>query len=166
MEKALLEKMRATGLAAVTTKASTAAGVQSNLLKINYVTKKGVGEVLKLKTVDGPRIFLEPFRTTKTEVPQCWRCQRLGHVSRNCRMVKRCVKCGKTHFKTDCPASRTGGTNHLKCCLCGGAHPANTKRCIVRQAAAIKIKKKQQQHSCHSIGCLLSLEIHIRWRNP
>ena len=72
-EDAVLEKLRATGLAAVdflkatrlTTKAPTAAGVQSILFKINYVTKKGVGEVL---------IFLEPFRPKQ-------RCRSAGGAS-------------------------------------------------------------------------------------
>lgn len=103
-----------------------------------------------MKNVDGLRVFFETFKTFKQEVVQCWRCQRLGHISKNCRMRKRCVKCGAQHFKADCPVTRAGGTRFLKCVLCGGSHPANARKCTVRQAAAETVKKKQELITKHS----------------
>ena len=59
-------------------------------------------------------------------------------------MKKRCVKYGAAHLTQDCPVTRPGGTRFLKCVLCDGAHPANARKCTVRQAAIEVVKKKQQ----------------------
>lgn len=74
----------------------------------------------------------------------------MGHISKHCQMKKRCIKCGAPHFKSDCPVTRAGGTRFLKCCLCGGAHPANARKCTVRQAAAEAVTRKQEIISKHS----------------
>ena len=157
-EITIIEKLKALGLKEVdwikvsrmSTKAATALGCESNLFKINFVSRKGAGEPLKVKVVDGLRVFFEIFKTRKQEIAQCWRCQRMGHISKHCQMKKRCIKCGAPHFKLDCPVTRAGGTRFLKCCLCGGAHPANARKCTVRKAAAEAVTRKQEIISKHS----------------
>lgn len=66
-EITIIEKLKALGLKEVdwiklsrmSTKAATALGCESNLFKINFVSRKGAGEPLKVKVVDGLRVFFE-----------------------------------------------------------------------------------------------------------
>lgn len=46
-------------------------------------------------------VTFESFR--RNSPTQCFRCQRFGHVSMNCNMPLRCVKCGLDHGTGTCP---------------------------------------------------------------
>ena len=75
---------------------------------------------------------------------QCWKCQKLGHVSAHCNSPREiCVFCGtKGHSKRD---NRCG--NRRVCCAnCGKGHPASYRGCIefLREKEAQKIKAKEK----------------------
>lgn len=63
----------------------------------------------------------------KREIPQCSRCQTLGHTHKYCHRERRCVKCTGNHGTKDCP--RSTRDNKVQCVLCSGNHPANFKGC-------------------------------------
>ena len=59
---------------------------------------------------------------------QCWNCQKLGHISKNCKSQPACVRCGtKGHRKRE---NRCG--NRRVCCAnCREGHPASYRGCMV-----------------------------------
>lgn len=58
---------------------------------------------------------------------QCLRCWRYGHSVKGCRSVARCRICGENHDSRDCNSAQE------KCCLCNGAHPADSVDCVARE---------------------------------
>lgn len=54
---------------------------------------------------------------------QCYKCQRYGHHSAQCKGQERCRKCGDNHRSDDCQAST------VKCANCKGDHNSNSKDC-------------------------------------
>lgn len=73
-------------------------------------------------------VVFEPPRP-KREIPQCSNCQRYGHTRRFCHRQPRCVKCAGAHSTLDC--ARKERSDHVRCILCEGNHPANYKGCSV-----------------------------------
>lgn len=67
--------------------------------------------------------------TPRTQPAQCFRCQQFGHVSKNCNMESRCVKCGAHHSSQECKKEKTAPA---KCANCDEAHPANFRNCAAR----------------------------------
>lgn len=93
-------------------------------------------------------------KDVKVGVSQCFNCQRFGHVSTNCGMPFRCVKCGGEHGPGKCAIPKgvsqprsikvqdptTGVVTvrpefALRCVNCGvDGHAASAKNCPKRQA--------------------------------
>lgn len=93
-----------------------------------YVRFRKVGSWAKiwdLESVLGVRVSVDRF-TSRPGVPQCYRCQSFHHSSAFCSQEPRCVKCGATHLRADCPVE---GDTPPKCCNCGGAHTASWRGC-------------------------------------
>lgn len=57
---------------------------------------------------------------------QCFRCQRFDHLSINCGMQPRCVKCAQTHKAGECAETNT---SKLVCANCNGNHVASYRGC-------------------------------------
>lgn len=65
----------------------------------------------------------------KYKTPQrCYRCNAYRHGSRFCTASPRCYYCAGDHEGKDCKERET-----IKCCNCGGKHPAYSKECTVYQ---------------------------------
>jgi hypothetical protein len=73
-------------------------------------------------------VRFEPPRP-KRNLPQYGKCQRYGHTQVYCYHSPRCVKCAGNHFTKLFP--RKEKSEHVKCVLCDGNHPANYKGCSV-----------------------------------
>ena len=71
-------------------------------------------------TVEAPR--------KKKSIVRCTRCQSYGHTKTCCARTFVCVKCGGDHDTADFSKDLVSPPT---CALCGGAHPANYKRCDV-----------------------------------
>ena len=67
---------------------------------------------------------IESYRR-KTQVKQCYRCQRFGHIAFDCKNKhQKCGRCGgETHQKRDCTASVR------KCANCFGPHASSDRSC-------------------------------------
>lgn len=63
-------------------------------------------------------------------IPQCYRCQGLGHSSIRCQRDQRCFKCAGPHLSRDCTAT----ADERRCCNCGGPHIATSQTCPNIQA--------------------------------
>ncbi|EZA56411.1 Nucleic-acid-binding protein from mobile element jockey [Ooceraea biroi] len=85
-------------------------------------------------------------RLKSTEIIQCKRCQRLGHVASNCKMQFRCVKCDIKHDPGKCSLVTDGSIDKTKlfCANCKGyGHPASYRGCPVLVAMTKKIEDKK-----------------------
>ena len=77
--------------------------------------------------------------SVKKYIPQplrCFKCNRFGHVTANCRGKERCSKCGGEHKIENCQ------TSTVKCVNCNGNHTASSKECprYQREVQVLKIK--------------------------
>ncbi|KAK8787510.1 hypothetical protein V5799_022710 [Amblyomma americanum] len=62
-----------------------------------------------------------------SEVPQCFHCQRMGHVSKHCQFNTRCARCSGPHPTADCQA-----LSPVRCANCGQGHFATWRNCPAR----------------------------------
>ncbi|KAH9367967.1 hypothetical protein HPB48_022664 [Haemaphysalis longicornis] len=53
---------------------------------------------------------------------QCYKCQKLGHVSAACKNAVACKRCGDAHDHVNCKGT-------LKCANCSGPHEATSNEC-------------------------------------
>lgn len=85
---------------------------------------------------------------------QCHRCQRFGHISRNCNSAYTCVKCDQKHAPGECQRSREDPSDPY-CSNCKKpGHPANWRGCPsykkyveARQKNVAKAKEEKTQAS-------------------
>ena len=94
------------------------------------VLKKSQDEISKLKSIVGLlnfRVRIEDYRG-RSDVQQCYRCQKFGHKANQCSMKPRCAKCANSHNTRDCPQPQPQIENP-KCANCGGNHQANSQEC-------------------------------------
>ncbi|KAH7956805.1 hypothetical protein HPB52_012799 [Rhipicephalus sanguineus] len=95
------------------------------------VTKKHTGKVV----LTFPRSLERPIKVEIGEAKyklrefvdrpaRCYKCQRLGHVSRHCASRLRCKRCCGPHDIKECPRDRP-----RRCANCGGPHYPSYKGC-------------------------------------
>lgn len=78
---------------------------------------------------------------SKKAIIQCKRCQEWGHATSNCRAKPRCVKCPGNHLTSECQLQER---DQVKCCNCGGKHPASSEECPVYQDKIEAINKNKK----------------------
>lgn len=71
-----------------------------NLYFIQFASATKVQDIIKIKRLFGQELTWDIF--IRTDVIQCHRCQRFGHVSSNCEMPFRCIKCDSAHLPGEC----------------------------------------------------------------
>ncbi len=85
------------------------------------------------------KIVVEAPRKSKA-IPQCQKCQKLGHTKNFCTRPAVCVKCAESHPTASCTKKLN---EKPKCALCEQeGHTANYKGCSVYQK---KLKSQTQQ---------------------
>lgn len=120
-------------------------------------------EIFKIKTILFTKVQI--LKHKSNGVVQCKNCQRFGHVSINCRMDYRCVKCGISHGPKNCNIPNrenntkeiteidpnTGATTKkigmtVKCVNCNTeGHVASYKNCPKRLEILKKVQEKRQK---------------------
>lgn len=120
------------------TRFSTTRGVASNLFTVQVTSGTLAKDISSIKLIFNYVVSITPFK--QTGVPQCKRCQRFGHISLNCNLEWRCVKCGRSHGIGSCqvPSGSENGPEGLSCANCGGPHVASFRGCPKRVAYAAK----------------------------
>jgi hypothetical protein len=98
-----------------------------------------VAKVRSLTDLCGLRVKVDTYNATKGPL-QCKRCQRFGHTQRNCGYAPMCVACCDEHPSGKCVTSK----QQLKCCSCGGNHPANYRGCSKWKKAKAAAAKRAQ----------------------
>ena len=111
---------------------------------VKFSSSSRMDDLLSIKYLLNQKIYWEKLK--KQEVLQCFRCQHFGHVSRNCQMKPRCVKCKESHVVGSCANDKTD-INIPACVNCGETgHPASYRGCphhkmLVKKIMERKIKK-------------------------
>lgn len=120
---------------------------EGNKVKFNYFIVKlkkdaNISYYSNLRYLFNMRIYFCNFH--RTDIIQCYNCQRPGHVADNCNMATRCVKCSQNHRTIDCNISSERPSNELVCTLCKGkGHPASYRGCpVIKKLLKEKIKNK------------------------
>jgi len=85
-------------------------------------------DIYQIERLNYTNVRFEPPRS-KRNIPQCGKCQTYGHTQAYCYHSHRCVRCAGNHITKHCP--RKEKSEHVKCVLCDGKHPANYKGCTV-----------------------------------
>lgn len=86
-------------------------------------------------------------KPTKFRGSQCFRCQAFGHVSNNCEIPRRCVKCSLSHEIGACQKAPEAPP---KCANCQEAHPANYRGCVAAKNYKALINPKSNGNKHHS----------------
>lgn len=131
------------------------AGIEK-IIPLSYKFNKYINHfILKLKPGVSVSAFtnvefllnsrVEIQRFNRTDIVQCYRCQRPGHVAPNCRMDPRCVKCSLTHEPNNCSITSDSPKELLKCVLCkGNGHTSSYRGCpVMKKLIDEKIKRKK-----------------------
>jgi hypothetical protein len=76
--------------------------------------------------------------------PQCYRCQKFGHIARNCKGRVACRKCAGSHEFKNCTRKNT--RSRPKCINCDEQHWASFKSCPARLSS---IRSQRQRNFIH-----------------
>ncbi|CAI6350381.1 unnamed protein product [Macrosiphum euphorbiae] len=93
-----------------------------------------------LRRIEGKKAYIGGIRSTLSlnhSVSQCFKCQKYGHTSKNCREEEMtCRNCAGSHD------SRTCQIKEFKCCNCKGKHKASSDSCPTKTAALKRLAKR------------------------
>lgn len=114
------------------TKYTTAFSIRNNydtgLILVSLLPGKTLNDVSHIHELLSQTITWEKPNKKEKEI-QCHRCQRWGHISKNCGSEFNCVKCDKKHSPGECLRTKSE-TSQPHCVNCAEAgHPANWKGC-------------------------------------
>lgn len=143
-------------------------GIQMEFLSLRNITaskwilkigrNSDIHNIYKLNNILGCRVSI---RKNKGDVyVMCYRCQKPGHVSANCRMPEICVKCSGPHRASECSlASKEEELNGevekqpIRCINCNiDGHTAGSRDCPKRLAYIEKINKKKEEAAAKSMA--------------
>lgn len=105
------------------TKKGTKIKIPIFILKFSQETE--IKNICNVKTLCYTRITWERYKANRPLI-QCFKCQAYGHISINCFLKERCLKCSQGHKHEMCNATS------YTCANCGLGHLANDPRCQVR----------------------------------
>lgn len=100
----------------------------TGLFTVTLARGKSLTDVANIKAVLSQIVTWEKPKRKEKEL-QCHRCQKWGHIAKNCSSEFKCVKCDKTHVPGECQRLSSDETAP-HCVNCGEAgHPANWRGC-------------------------------------
>jgi hypothetical protein len=106
--------------------------VPAPLFYVDLKTQPNNNEVYSIRFINHQRVRIEPPHEKREIIPQCLRCQQLGHTKNFCAQKERCVKCAGSHPSNKCPFPKE---RKPKCANCLGEHTANYRGCPAYTAA-------------------------------
>lgn len=113
-----------------TTKYSLKNNSDTGLFLVSLIPGKRDTDILNIKYLQSQVVRWEKPKKKEEEI-QCRRCQKWGHVARNCNAMFKCVKCEKKHAPGECLRKQNEDSSPF-CVNCGETgHPANWKGCPI-----------------------------------
>lgn len=143
IESQQIQDLKIFNVKRISTKKSIEGNFKIPLFVVQITPDSDSSSLLKIKHLDHIMITWESLR--KRLYTQCRRCQRLNHVSANCQMPFRCVKCGGGHEPGKCEIKADSDRSSLYCILCNqNGHPASYSKCpkIVKHIEFIQNQQK------------------------
>lgn len=111
-----------------TTKFSLKNNLDTGLYLVTLLPGKKLSDVANIKSVLSQKVTWEKPKRKNQEL-QCHRCQKWGHVGKNCTAEFKCVKCDKKHSPGECLRVATDDSVPF-CVNCNEAgHPASWRGC-------------------------------------
>lgn len=107
---------------------------------LTFEPKVNLRDIFGIKVLCYTKIFWEKYRGNNRPL-QCYRCQSFFHISTNCHLNLKCLKCSGNHRVQDCVAP----TTFLKCANCDLNHAANDPICKVK-IASIERKNRNRNY--------------------
>lgn len=95
------------------------------LCAVELTANDNASGIYNVKSICQAIVTVEPRRKPRG-IPQCHRCQKVGHTKNYCSLAPKCVKCGQTHLTSDC--NKAAGAPP-SCANCGENHPASYRGC-------------------------------------
>lgn len=115
-------------VAKFTTTFSVKKNIDTGLFLVSLVPGKTISDVSNIKYLLSQTISWEKPNKKKLEL-QCHRCQKFGHISKNCNSEYKCVKCDKKHLPGECSYQHSDVSTPF-CVNCGQmGHPASWRGC-------------------------------------
>jgi len=114
---------------------------QLPLHRVEIISTEHNKEVFDIKELLYTKVTMEAPRKTR-DIPQCVRCQQLGHTKNYCAIAQRCVKCAGNHWTKECKKPIDAKPT---CANCRGEHPANYKGCPVYKKKQEALNPKQKK---------------------
>lgn len=116
---------------------------------VKLSANSSIPKLVKIRRILHQSVSWEALR--KNDKIQCKRCQRIGHVAKNCNLKFRCVKCNETHDPGNCKIQTSEGLvekSSIFCVHCQNyGHPASYRGCPKLVEYDKKIKKKLEEES-------------------
>ena len=100
---------------------------------MTYILKNGIYANYRLYRA-------EEFRN-RIKLIQCFKCQKFGHIAKNCKSSPRCSQCGGEH-KIENGKMEKCTANTKKCPNCGGQHSSSYGGCAKIKNKIKEIKEK------------------------
>lgn len=138
---AILEDLLNQGVKALSVssfKGKNGAPLKFPIYLVNVDPSSDMNLMKNIKVICSCRISVEKYFGKKTA--QCFRCQSFGHVSKNCNMKPKCVKCGDMHPTSECIKELS---TPATCANCKKDHPANFSGCSARVIYEKKLASKK-----------------------
>jgi hypothetical protein len=120
-----------------------------------------VSKVPSVTELCGLQVLVELYVAPKGPM-QCKRCQRFGHMQRNCGYAPRCVACGGSHLYGGCCILR----EQPQCCGYGGNHTANYWDCIKWEEVKVAVAKQATKLGRNSAATGDPATLIARWAGP
>lgn len=123
-----------------TTEFSRKQQIDTGLFLVTLCPGKSIKDLCAHDSLLNQRISWERPKIN-SKIPQCWRCQQWGHMSKNCNRTFVCVKCDEDHLPGKCKFV-SSEDNLPYCANCGErGHPSSYRGC---RAYATFLKRRER----------------------
>lgn len=142
----ILEELRRRGYKARSSKQLISFGPEKRLMPLFLVVFEqdaGADPIRDIQELCDCKVQLKWFKPPSGPT-QCYNCNQYGHFSKFCQCRPRCFKCAGSHPSKTCLKPVT---EPALCCLCGGNHPASSRKCVEYIKAATRQQDKYDRET-------------------
>lgn len=117
----------------LTTTSGRATRTPVSMFRVTADNKDDMEKIQSVGLFHVPARAMQWEGVRRSDVLQCYNCQRIGHAAANCLYEHRCVKCKERHARGECSHPRNLPAYCINCDTIG--HPANYRQCSYYQHA-------------------------------